>query len=84
MKIAVRYYSRSGNTKAVAEAIAEAVGVSAVSVEQKGAALTEPVDILFAESGRRKTGCCFLHLMDFKAFHCVDSERTARRRNSVF
>lgn len=47
MKIAVRYYSRSGNTKAVAEAIAEAAGVPAVSVDQKEAALQEPVDILF-------------------------------------
>ena len=47
MKIAVRYYSRSGNTKAVAEAIAEAAGVPAVSVDQKEAALPEPVDILF-------------------------------------
>ena len=46
MKIAVRYYSRSGNTKALAEAIADAVGVSAVSVDS-GAALNEPVDVLF-------------------------------------
>ena len=34
MSIAVRYYSRSGNTKAVAEAIADAAGVAAVSVDQ--------------------------------------------------
>lgn len=47
MNIAVRYYSRSGNTKAVADAIAEAVGASAVSVEQTGSAITEPVDVLF-------------------------------------
>ncbi len=47
MKIAVRYYSRSGNTKAVAEAIAKAAGVSALSVEQKNAAITEPADVLF-------------------------------------
>lgn len=47
MNIAVRYYSRSGNTKAVAEAIAEAVGVPAVSVDQSGAALKEPADVLF-------------------------------------
>ena len=47
MNIAVRYYSRSGNTKAVAEAIAKAAGVSALSVEQKNAAITEPADVLF-------------------------------------
>lgn len=34
MNIAVRYYSRSGNTKAVAQAIAEAVGAEVVSVEK--------------------------------------------------
>ena len=47
MKIAVRYYSRSGNTKAVADAIAKEAGVEAVSVDRKNAAITEPVDVLF-------------------------------------
>ena len=47
MNIAVRYYSRSGNTKAVAEAIAKAVGVDAVSVEKADAQINEPVDVLF-------------------------------------
>ena len=47
MNIAVRYYSRSGNTKAVAEAIAKAADVEAVSVDQNNAAITEPVDVLF-------------------------------------
>lgn len=47
MKAAVRYYSRSGNTKALAEAIAGAAGVEAVSVDSAEAALTEPVDVLF-------------------------------------
>lgn len=47
MSAAVRYYSRSGNTKAVAEAIAKAAGVPAVSVDANDAALQEPVDVLF-------------------------------------
>lgn len=47
MNIAVRYYSRSGNTKAVAEAIAAAANVKAVSVDQPAAALAEPADVLF-------------------------------------
>ncbi len=47
MNVQVRYYSRSGNTKAVAEAIAKAAGVSAVSVDQASAAISEPVDVLF-------------------------------------
>ncbi|MCH3953835.1 MAG: flavodoxin [Eubacterium sp.] len=47
MNTAVRYYSRSGNTKLVAEAIAEALGVPAVSVDMPEAALTERADVLF-------------------------------------
>ena len=47
MNIAVRYYSRSGNTKAVAEAIARAVNAEAISVEKLEAQITEPVDVLF-------------------------------------
>ena len=44
---AVRYYSRSGNTKVLAEAIAKAAGTEAASVDAKNAAITEPVDVLF-------------------------------------
>ena len=47
MKTAVRYHSRSGNTRALAEAIAREAGVPAVSVDQPEAAIREPVDILF-------------------------------------
>ena len=47
MQAAVRYYSRSGNTKLVAEAIAKALKVSAVSVDSPEAALTERADVLF-------------------------------------
>ncbi len=47
MSVAVRYYSRSGNTKALADAIAEAASVKAVSVDEPGAALADPVDVLF-------------------------------------
>lgn len=44
MKIAVRYYTRSGNTEKLAKAIAEAMGVQA---EPVSAALHEKTDILF-------------------------------------
>lgn len=47
MNIAVRYYSRSGNTKAAAQAIAKAAGVRAISVDEAGAVISEPVDVLF-------------------------------------
>ncbi len=44
MKVAVRFYTRSGNTEKLAKAIAEAVGVKADSVN---IALEDKVDILF-------------------------------------
>ncbi len=47
MNIAVRYYSRGGNTKKIAEAIAKAIGVEAKTVSEP---LTEDVDILFLGS----------------------------------
>ena len=43
-KCAVRYYTRTGNTKRLADAIAEAVGVEALPISEP---ITEPVDILF-------------------------------------
>ena len=47
MNIAVRYYSRSGNTKVLAEALAKGAGVEAVSVDQFNAGFKAPVDVLF-------------------------------------
>ena len=47
MKIAIRYYTRGGNTKKLADAISEAVGVEAKTTAEP---LTEDVDILFLGS----------------------------------
>ncbi|MBR7070959.1 MAG: flavodoxin [Clostridia bacterium] len=44
MKTAVRYYTKTGNTKKMAEAIAKAIGTEALPLT---APITEPVDILF-------------------------------------
>ena len=44
MKYAVRYYTKTGNTKKLAEAIASALGVDALPISEP---VTEPVDILF-------------------------------------
>ena len=44
MKAAVRYYTKTGNTKKLAEAIAEAIGVEAKPISE---ALDEHVDALF-------------------------------------
>ena len=46
MKKAVRYYSRLGSTKTIAEAIAQGAGVRAVSITEEPE-LSEPVDVLF-------------------------------------
>ena len=47
MKIAIRYYSRGGNTTKLAKAISEAVGVEALTTDVP---LKEDVDILFLGS----------------------------------
>ena len=47
MNVAVRYFTRTGNTEKLAKAVAEAVGVKALSV---GTPLEERADILFLGS----------------------------------
>ena len=44
MKIAVRYYTKTGNTKRLAEAVADAVGAVALPLTSP---VDEPVDVLF-------------------------------------
>ena len=44
MKYAVRYYTKTGNTKKLAEAVAAALGVEALPISEP---VTEAVDILF-------------------------------------
>ena len=44
MKAAVRYYTKTGNTKRLAEAVANAVGVEALPLESP---IEEAVDVLF-------------------------------------
>lgn len=45
--VAVRYYSKSGNTKLLAEAIAKGAGVIPISVDEDSAKITEDIDVLF-------------------------------------
>lgn len=47
MKAAIRYYTRGGNTKKLADAISEAIGVEAKTTAEP---LSEDVDILFLGS----------------------------------
>ena len=43
MKVAVRYYTKTGNTRRLAEAVAEAAGVEALPITEP---VAEPVDLL--------------------------------------
>jgi flavodoxin len=63
MKTALRYFSKSGNTKKLAVAIAQAIGVTAESVDT---ALSEEVDLLFL-GGAIYAGNPDAHLRDFIA-----------------
>ena len=47
MKCAVRYCSRSGNTRFLAEAIADELGVEAVSADSSDATISGHIDVLF-------------------------------------
>ena len=47
MKVQVRYYSRSGNTKVLADAIAKGANVKAISIDVDNALIAEKTDILF-------------------------------------
>ena len=53
MKIAIRYYTKTGNTKKLAEAISQVVNVEAKTVDEP---LTEDVDILFLGSAVYSAG----------------------------
>jgi flavodoxin len=44
MKVAIRYYSKSGNTKKIACSIAQALGTTAETIDVP---VLEPVDVLF-------------------------------------
>ena len=44
MKYAVRFYTKTGNTKRLADAVAKELGVEALPITEP---ITEPVDILF-------------------------------------
>jgi hypothetical protein len=65
MKIAIRYYTKTGNTKKLAEAIGSAINVEAKTVDEP---LTEDIDILFLGSAVYAAG------IDQKIKDFVDSQ----------
>ena len=75
MNAAVRYYSRSGNTEAVAKAIASKCKVWAVSCDAQNAAIDEPVDVLFIGGALYAYGID-KHLKDF--LQTLDKEKVKK------
>lgn len=47
MKAAIRYFSRGGHVKAMAEALARGTGVDAKSIDEPDAKIDEHIDLLF-------------------------------------
>lgn len=47
MNVVIRYQSRGGHVKEMAEIISEGTGVEAISIDDPRAPITEPVDVLF-------------------------------------
>ncbi len=47
MKVAIRYFSRGGNVRTMAEAIGRGAGVEPISIDEPGAEITEHYDLLF-------------------------------------
>ena len=74
MSVAVRYFSKLGNTKQIAEAIEEGAGTTAVSITDEPA-LTEYVDVLFLG------GAPYANIMDpeLKAYgEALDPEKVGK------
>lgn len=84
MKIAVRFYSRSGNTQKVAEAIAKAVGTEAKKTD---VSVNEPVDLLFLGGsvywgGIDKNLRAFIESLDPAKVKCVATFGTSALKKS--
>lgn len=75
MTTAVRYYSRSGNTKLVADAIAKALDTTAVSVDAPDAGLIVKADVLFVGGALYAYGLD-KHLKDYLA--AVDPKQVGK------
>ncbi|MBR5258355.1 MAG: flavodoxin [Clostridia bacterium] len=86
MKIAVRYYTKTGNTRRLAEAVARAVGTEALPIS---APLTEPVDILFLGNSYYAFTidpevCAFVRSLDKGRVGCIVNFGSAAMLNSTY
>ena len=86
MKIAVRYYTKTGNTKRLAEAVAEAVGVTAFPISTP---IEEPVDLLFLGNSYYAFSIDpevrdFIRGLDKEMVGCIVNFGSAAMLNSTF
>lgn len=86
MKIAIRYYSKTGNTKKLADAIAKAIDVKAETVDQS---IPEDTDILFLGSSVYAAGIDdsvtkFIEQLDRKSVKKVINFSTAALLPSTY
>ena len=85
MKIAVRYYTKTGNTKRLAEAVAEAVGVEALPISTP---VDEPVDLLFLGNSYYAFSIDpevrdFIRSLDSNKIGCIVNFGSAAMQNST-
>lgn len=86
MKIAVRYYTKTGNTKRLAEAIADAVGAEALPIS---VSVDEPVDVLFLGNSYYAFNIDpevreFIHSLDSSKVGCIVNFGSAAMLNSTW
>ena len=86
MKTAVRYYTKTGNTKRLAEAVAKAVGTEALPISSP---ITEPVDILFLGNSYYAFNIdpevrAFIHSLDKSKVGKIVNFGSAAMLNSTF
>ena len=86
MKVAVRYYTKTGNTKRLAEAVANAVGVEALPISEP---VDEAVDILFLGNSYYAFNIDpevkeFIHSLDGSKVGCIINFGSAAMLNSTW
>jgi len=86
MKVAVRYYTKTGNTKRLAEAVANAVGVEALPIS---APVDEAVDVLFLGNSYYAFNIDpevkdFIHSLDSSKVGCIVNFGSAAMLNSTW
>lgn len=75
--IKVIYYSKSGNTKALADAIASAAKTKAISVDEKDSKINQEIDILFIG------GALYMYGLDSKIVNYIKELDTNKIKKAV-